>query len=90
MSGSPNNINVLQHPLLLKRLCDREALARNYTVKGHGYNMGYYLACTHYFKNPIEHAHLLEEEGEHVVNFFYMHPQFQDYWAHVQVFNNLV
>ncbi|XP_010233036.1 uncharacterized protein LOC100835202 [Brachypodium distachyon] len=42
--GSLNEINVLQRSLPFARLAKRDAPACNYTVNGHEYNMGYYLA----------------------------------------------
>ena len=42
--GSLNDVNVMQRSHLLNRLANGEAPACNYTVNGHEYSMGYYLA----------------------------------------------
>jgi hypothetical protein len=42
--GSLNDINLLQRSHLFSRLVSDNALACNYTINGHEYNMGYYLA----------------------------------------------
>ena len=42
--GSLNDINVLRRSHLLARLAKGDAPACNYTVNGHPYTMGYYLA----------------------------------------------
>ena len=44
MSGSHNDINVLQRSPVFRSLCDGESLPCNYAVNDHDYNMGYYLA----------------------------------------------
>ena len=44
MSGSHNDINMFQRSPMFKRVCDGEAPPCNYTVNGHDYTMGYYLA----------------------------------------------
>jgi hypothetical protein len=44
LPGSLNDINVLHRSHLLARLASGDAPACNYTVNGHDYTMGYYLA----------------------------------------------
>ena len=44
MSGSHNDINVLQRSPVFRRLCNGEPPPCNYTVNGREYNMRYYLA----------------------------------------------
>jgi hypothetical protein len=44
LSGSLNDINVLQRSHIFSNLVSDKASACNYTVNGHEYNMGYYLA----------------------------------------------
>jgi hypothetical protein len=46
LSGSLNDINVLQQSHRLVRLVDGDALTCNYTVNGNEYPKGYYLATT--------------------------------------------
>jgi hypothetical protein len=44
LPGSLNDINVLQRSHIFSNLVSDQAPACNYTVNGHEYNMGYYLA----------------------------------------------
>jgi hypothetical protein len=44
LPGSLNDINVLQRSHIFSNLVSDKAQACNYTVNGHEYNMGYYLA----------------------------------------------
>jgi hypothetical protein len=44
LTGSLNNINVLQRSHLFARLASDDAPTCNYIVNGHEYNMGHYLA----------------------------------------------
>ncbi|XP_021301527.1 uncharacterized protein LOC110429622 [Sorghum bicolor] len=44
MPGSHNDINVLHRSPLFENLAEGKAPAVNYTINGHEYNMGYFLA----------------------------------------------
>jgi hypothetical protein len=44
LPGSLNDINILQRFYIFSQLVSDQAPACNYTVNGHEYNMGYYLA----------------------------------------------
>jgi hypothetical protein len=44
LPGSHNDINVLHRSLLFAKLAEGEAPQVNYSINGHGYTMGYYLA----------------------------------------------
>ncbi|KAK9067688.1 hypothetical protein SSX86_011799 [Deinandra increscens subsp. villosa] len=44
MPGSHNDINVLERSSFFNELAQGHALPVNYTINGHNYNMGYYLA----------------------------------------------
>ena len=44
MPSSHNDINILQRSPLFARLAKGQALEVNYTINGHDYTMGYYLA----------------------------------------------
>jgi hypothetical protein len=44
LTGSLNDINILYRSLLFAKLAEGEASKVNYSVNGHDYTMGYYLA----------------------------------------------
>ena len=44
LPGSNNDINVLKRPYVFNELAEGRTIAVHYSINGHNYTMGYYLA----------------------------------------------